>query len=117
MRSDEALLLDMLIAARRIQRFTDGMTLNDFNHSEVVQSAVLREIQVIGEAGRRVSDVTRVRYVNVPWAAIAGMRNRIIHEYFNIDLRMVWDTVQQDIPLLIAQLEQIVPADRGDTSD
>ncbi|HRL12462.1 MAG TPA: DUF86 domain-containing protein [Aggregatilineales bacterium] len=71
MRSDEALLLDMLIAARRIQRFTDGMTLNDFNHSEVVQSAVLREIQVIGEAGRRVSDVTRARHVHVPWAAIS----------------------------------------------
>ena len=46
-----------------------------------------------------------------------GMRNRIIHEYFNIDLRMVWDAVQQDIPPLIAQLEQIVPADRDDTLD
>jgi uncharacterized protein with HEPN domain len=109
MRSDDALLLDMLIAARKIQRFTSSMTQDVFYQTEVVQSAVIREIQVIGEAARLISDETKAQHNEILWPVISGMRNRMIHEYFNIDLGIVWDTIQYDIPPLIVQLEKIVP--------
>lgn len=107
MRRDDALLLDMLIAARKIHRFTAGMTREDFVTNEMAQSAVIREFQVIGEAARMVSDETRTTYHTIQWPVIAGLRNRLIHQYFEIDI--VWDTIQNDLPGLIEQLEDIVP--------
>lgn len=109
MRSDDALLLDMLIAARKIQRFTAGMSQEAFNANQMAQSAVIREIQVIGEAARLIGEDVKRKHTAIPWSAIAGMRNRIIHEYFNVRLNIVWDTIQNDILPLISQLELIVP--------
>jgi uncharacterized protein with HEPN domain len=114
MRRDDALLLDMLIAARKILRFTAGLSEDEFRASELIQSAVIREIQVIGEAARLVSDETRTEQAALAWPAIAGMRNRIIHEYFNIDLEVVWETIRDDLPALVEQLERIVPPEEKD---
>ena len=111
MRSDDALLLDMLIAAQKLQRFTAGMDQDEFNGNEMAQSAVLREFQVIGEAARLISDATKTQHTSIQWPAVSGMRNRVIHEYFNIDLAIVWDTIRDDIPPLIEQLAQIVPSE------
>ena len=113
MRGDDALLLDMLIAARKIQRFAAGMTLAEFHTNEMVQSAVIRELQVIGEAARMVTDLTRTTCNAINWRAIAGMRNRLVHEYFSVQLDVIWKTVQTDLFPLIAQLEQYVPPDLG----
>jgi len=115
MRRDAALILDMLIAARKIQRFTAGMSAADFQANEMAQSAVIREIQVIGEAARIVSDAMKASHPTIEWREISGMRNRVIHEYFDIDLDLLWDTVQNDIPLLIEQLQGIVPPEKNDT--
>jgi uncharacterized protein with HEPN domain len=109
MRSDNALLLDMLIAARKVLRFTGNMTEQAFRTDEMAQSAVIRELQVIGEAARLVGETTKSTHASISWAQIAGMRNRLIHEYFDIRLNVVWDTAKNDIPNLIAQLEIIVP--------
>jgi uncharacterized protein with HEPN domain len=114
---EEALLLDMLLAARKILRFTAGLSETDFRASDLVQSAVIREIQVLGEAARLVSDETRTAHPDIAWSAISGMRNRVIHEYFNIDLNVVWQTIRDDIPALADQLAVIAPpeeeADNG----
>lgn len=75
----------------------------------MAQSAVIREIQVIVEAARLISEETKVTHNAIAWRAIAGMRNRVIHEYFDIDLDILWDTLRNDIPPLIQQLECIVP--------
>lgn len=115
MRDDDALLLDMLIAARKIQRFLVGMTLTDFQANEMAQSAVIHELQVIGEAARMVSDATQKACTEINWRTIAGMRNRLVHEYFAIRLDIVWKTTQSDIAPLITQLEQYVPPDLGST--
>lgn len=115
MRGDDALLLDMLIAARKIQRFVVGMTVAEFRANEMAQSAVIRELQVIGEAARMVTDLTRTACAEINWRAIAGMRNRLVHEYFSVQLDVVWKTVQTDISPLIAQLERYVPPDLGIT--
>ena len=118
MRSDDALLLDMLLAARKIRQFTSGMSQAGFNDSEMAQSAVIREIQVIGEAARLVSNETKAKHTSILWSVISGMCNRIIHEYFNIDLSIVWDTIRDDIPPLIEQLERIVPPEsEGDDAN
>lgn len=109
MRSNEALLLDMLIAVRKIQRFSTGLSEDEFRANELVQSAVIREFQVLGEAARMITEATEGQYPSIPWRIIAGMRNRLIHQYFAIRLDVVWETIQNDIPALLAQLESIVP--------
>ncbi len=87
MRSDDLLMLDMLLAARKIQQFTSDMTGNIFASDEMVQSAVLREFQVIGEAARQVTAATKAQHMDIAWSEIVGMRNQIIHGYFNVDSR------------------------------
>jgi uncharacterized protein with HEPN domain len=109
MRDDKAYFLDMLFAARKIQKFTSEITEAEFRESELHQSAVIRELQVIGEAARSISEDTKLAHPEVEWEQIAGMRNYIIHEYFRVKLHIVWDTVQNDIAGLIAQLEPLIP--------
>ena len=109
MRRDDALLLDMLIAARKIERFVSGLTVEQFAANDLVQSAVIRELQVIGEAARLITDETRTSVPQIDWHAITGMRNRLVHQYFSIRLDVVWETVHQSVPSLIAQLEPLVP--------
>lgn len=111
MRSDDVLLLDMLLAARDIREFTGGMSAETFKTNRMAQSAVIREFQVLGEAARQISEATQAKHSNIAWHKIAGMRNRMIHEYFDVRLDIVWDAVQYDIPTLISQLEAIVPPD------
>lgn len=106
---DDALLLDMLVAARRAQRFVADVDRDGFEQSALHQSAVMRVLEVIGEAACKVSEATRAAHPEIPWGDIIGMRNRLIHEYFRVDLRKVWDTVQNDIPQVIAVLEPLVP--------
>lgn len=116
MRSDDALLLDMLIASRKIIRFLEGVSESEFQTNDLVQSGVIREFQVIGEAARMISDETKATYHQILWHMIAGMRNRLIHEYFDIRLEVVWDAAHNDIPPLVHQLEQLVPSDEEDES-
>lgn len=111
MRSDDALLLDMLISARKIQRFVAQMTYSDFQANEMAQSAVIRELQVIGEASRMITEVTRNKYNEIDWRAITGMRNRLVHEYFAISQQVLWTTIQSDLHPLIEQLARHVPPD------
>jgi uncharacterized protein with HEPN domain len=109
MRNDAALLLDMLIAARKIVQFSADLTKKQFENSELHQSAVIRELQVIGEAARLISEPTKSSHTEIAWPVIAGMRNRIVHEYFRIDLDLLWDVTQEDIPTLIEQLKPLIP--------
>jgi len=111
MRSDDALLLDILLAARKIMRFMEGGTAADFEANEMLQSAVIRELQVIGEAARLVSEQGKSTYDTIPWSLISGMRNRLIHAYFDVRLDVVWQTASEDIPLLVTLLEKFVPPD------
>ncbi|MCB9450286.1 MAG: DUF86 domain-containing protein [Anaerolineaceae bacterium] len=115
MRHDQVLLLDMLLAARDIREFTAGLSEEAFRANRMAQSAVIREFQVIGEAARQVSVETQEEYSTIAWRQISGMRNRMIHEYFDVRLDVVWDAIQNDIPDLIQALEKIVPPDNHDS--
>lgn len=109
MQRDDAYLLDILIAARKALKFLEGMTWEEFERSELHQNAVMRALEIIGEAARRISQQTRDAYPEIPWAQIIGLQNRLIHEYFRIDLAAVWDTVRNDLPGLTALIEPLVP--------
>lgn len=106
---DDGYLLDILNAARRIVQYTTGATAEEFEHNDLMQDATMRQLGIIGEAARKVSQETRNAHPEVPWSEIIGMRNRLIHEYSRINLQRVWDTIQNDIPRLITLIEPLVP--------
>ena len=105
---DKAYLLDMLLAARKALEFTRGMTTEQFQANETVQHAVMRMIQVIGEAARLISPEFKEAQPEIPWPAIVGMRHHLVHEYFRIVTADVWLVVERDLPELIAQLTPLV---------
>ena len=108
---DDAYLLDMLIAARKVRKFTRNIIWEQFEDDDLVQNAVMRQIQIIGEAARKVSSQCQQEHQEIPWNEIIGMRNRLVHEYFHIIPRRVWDVVENDIPELIRLIEPLVPPD------
>lgn len=85
------------------------MTWEGFQQSELHQNAVMRPLEIIGEAARLVSQQTRQAHPEIPWEQMIGMRNRLIHECFRVNLKTVWETVQNDLPRLIALMEPLVP--------
>ena len=109
MRRDDAWLLDMLLAARRAVRFAAPLTFSEFENGDLHQLAILKAVEIIGEAASRISEETKAEHPDIPWAEIIGLRNRLVHAYFAIQLDIVWQTVQDDLPPLIAQLEPLVP--------
>lgn len=108
---DEGLLLDIVESARRILRFTEDVDETQFLVDELVQSAVIRQIEIIGEAAGRVSTAFRVEHPEVPWAMMVAMRNRMIHGYAKVRMEIVWATVRQDIPRLMEQIIPLLPPD------
>ena len=109
MQRDDAYLLDILIAAREALTFVQGITWEEFERSSLHQSAVIRPLEIIGEAARQIAQQTRDAHPEIPWEQMTGMRNRLIHEYFRVDVKTVWDTLQNDLPQLITLIEPLVP--------
>jgi uncharacterized protein with HEPN domain len=110
---DDALALEMLLAARKVLRFTADVDEERFYRDDMVQSAVTFAFGVLGEAARKVSSGYRQARPSVPWPELAGLRNRLIHEYFRIDLARVWHIIRHDLAPLVAELEKIVPSDES----
>jgi len=106
---DEVLLRDMLDAARKAQNFMGGNNQATLKSNDMLAFAVVRAIEIIGEAASQVSQKTRAKLDQIEWKAIIGMRNRIIHDYGNINLTTVWEVVTVDIPRLTSELEKILP--------
>ena len=115
-RRDEHRLLDMLDAARQVEELSPTKSRAEFDGDPRVHLSVVYLIQTIGEAAGHVSEETRASLPAIDWHKIVGMRNRLVHDYRNIDLDFVWATVQTDIPALIAVLEPIVPPPPPDES-
>ena len=91
-----------------IEKFVSGLSENDFFQSREKQYAVVRALEIIGEATKNLSDETKNKYSEVNWRKIAGMRDKLIHAYFVVDLPLVWDTVKRDIPPLEKQAKKIL---------
>ncbi len=114
MSRDPAYLLDILDAARLAQEFVEGMDQEAFNGDLKTQSAVIRQLEIVGEATRRLSTAFRSAHPKIPWQEMAGMRSRLIHNYNQVNLKLVWEVVQNDLPTLIAQIAPFVPPDEPD---
>ena len=101
-------LEDILEAIDRMGRYTEGMTEARFRGNEMVQDALIRNFAVIGEAARHIPENIQESYPEVPWSSMKGMRNLVVHEYFNVDEKIIWDTLQVELPYLAEKLEQIL---------
>jgi uncharacterized protein with HEPN domain len=102
---DELYLRHIVEAVRKIRQYTEGFTLESFRGNTLVQDGVVRQLEIIGEASRMVSETTRKAHPHIPWFEIAGMRNRLIHEYFGVDLAVVWKTVTEDLEILVEEFD------------
>ncbi len=106
---DEAAALDILTAACAAVEFLGDLTVDQLLRDARTQSAILHQLLVIGEAAKRVSLEYRAEHSDIPWRAMAGMRDKLVHEYDDVDLDEVWNTVKRDLPNLIGVLERIAP--------
>jgi len=109
MRADQATLFDILRAARLALEFVARLDRDDFLGDIKTQSAVLHQLLVLGEAVKRLTSEFRASHPNVPWALIAGMRDKLIHAYDEVDLDEVWRTIQRDVPELVRALGPVEP--------
>ena len=108
---DRIRLVHMRDACVSIQRFAEGKTRADLTGDEMLQFALVRALEIIGEAAARVSESTRRTAPDIPWREATGIRNRLIHAYFDVDLDILWVTVCEAVPQLQVQLEALLSAD------
>ena len=101
---DRVRILHILDACESVGRFVTGRCREELDTDEMLLFALVRAVEIIGEAGARVSEPTQVAMSEVPWARMAGMRNRLIHAYFDVDRDVLWRTATDDVPALAAAL-------------
>ena len=107
-KDDTVFLRHILDAIELIEEYLRDKSYEEFKNNRMLQDAVIREIEIIGEATKNLSMDFRSKYPDIPWRQIAGMRNKLIHEYFGVDLDAVWDTATKDIPSLKEKLREIM---------
>ena len=106
-RSDKEFLKDMRVACHKIMKYTSNLNYDDFVKNEEKVDAVVRNIEILGEAAKNVSDELKKEYPEIEWNAIARTRDKVIHFYFGVDTEIIWDIITIDIPRLKKQLEKI----------
>lgn len=100
MRDFKLYLQDILRAIRAIENFVEGMSFEEFKKDDKTASAVIRKLEIIGEATKKIPKQIREKYPLVPWKAMARMRDVLIHGYFAVDYKIVWDTIKKDLPII-----------------
>jgi uncharacterized protein with HEPN domain len=112
-KSDRIYLSHILECIRKIEEDTNGGR-TAFNQSHLIQDAVIRNLQVIAESTKRLSDATKAKEPQVNWAGIAGLRNLLVHDYFSVDLGIVWKIVSENVPHLKNSAERLMESVPGD---
>ena len=108
---DTVRIRHMLDYARETVALVQGRSRRDLDLDRVFSLALVRLLEIVGEAASRVSQEARLQYSRVPWWQVVNLRNRLIHGYYEVDFDILWQIVIQDLPPLIAELEKIVPAE------
>ena len=109
MSRDDTYLVDILESAKIAMEYVAGKSWEGFQHDMQCQDAVLRRIEIIGEAARHVSPQTQKKYSQIPWRELSVLRNLVIHQYDAVDINQVWDTTQNKLLPLVNELSKIVP--------
>ncbi|RUM33497.1 MAG: DUF86 domain-containing protein [Archaeoglobus sp.] len=107
-RTDKEFLFDMLEACKRIKKYVSGLNYDDFLKNDEKQDAVIRNIEIIGEAVKKISQGLKDKYKDVEWKNIAGMRDKLIHFYFGVKLEIVWVVATKEIPVLESKIKEIL---------
>lgn len=97
-----------MLCIKKIKRYTRGQSKQKFLENELLQDAVMRNIEIIGEASKNISLNFKQSYSSIPWKEMSGMRDKLIHHYMGVDLEMIWNTVKEDVPFLEKKLKEIV---------
>lgn len=105
-RSYKLFAQDILHAIEKIEIFIDGMDIDEFKNDDKTSSAVLRKLEIIGEAVKNLPGNIKDKYKGIPWKEMAGMRDKIIHWYFGVDYELVWSVINEEIPQLKDQLNE-----------
>jgi uncharacterized protein with HEPN domain len=105
-RDPDLLVEDILTAIGKIERYTVGMNQAQFKEDDKTLDAVVRNLEIVGEAARQLPEEFAAQYPGVPWHQIRGLRNRIVHDYFGLDLELIWQVISYDLPELKDQLAQ-----------
>ncbi len=109
MKKDPRIFLDHILQCiGLIEKYTEGMSKSDFLKDTELQDAVIRRIEIIGEAAKNLPDDVKKKHTDIEWKKIAGMRDVLIHEYFGIDLELTWEVVKRDIPVLKQKLMKML---------
>jgi uncharacterized protein with HEPN domain len=114
MQRDKEYLLDILEAAKLAQKYVASKTKSAFLRDTLCQDAVIRRIEIIGEVAGRISEETKDSFPLLPWSEMIGMRNIMIHDYDDVDIAIVWETVQNDLPTLISTLNKYLSSEDND---
>ena len=107
-REHRLFLEDMLQACEKVIRYAQGLTQEQFVANEQAFDAVMRNLEIIGEACKHVPPEVRTQHPSVDWRRIAGLRDVVIHEYFGVDIEIVWDVVTREVPALLEQLKRML---------
>jgi uncharacterized protein with HEPN domain len=107
-RSDQDLLTDIQEAIRRITSYTSEMSYETFMVDTKTQDAVIRNLEIMGEATKNISSTLRAKYPLLPWKGMAGIRDRLIHNYFGVNLDIVWSVVSTELPDLARQIDTLL---------
>lgn len=103
---DKQRLIHIQEAISEIREYTRNADLSDFKNNSMMRFACIKQIEIIGEAARNITEETTKNYPGIPWRQIAGLRNILVHEYFGVDNDLIWQIIKTDIPELEAQLQE-----------
>lgn len=110
-------LNDILNAIKKIERYTKGITFEKLSKNDMAIDAIVRNLEIIGEASKNVPERIKRKYPFVEWKEAIGFRNVLIHDYFGIDLEAVWDTINNNLPMLKQNVEKVLESEKADSID
>ncbi|MBU4298867.1 DUF86 domain-containing protein [Patescibacteria group bacterium] len=106
-RSDELYLRDIFDSIVKIEKYLQNLNYDEFSENLMIVDAVVRNLEIIGEAAKNLSKEIKILHPEIPWKEMAGMRNKVIHEYFGVNLKIVWKTIKERLPELKTKIEEI----------